>query len=190
MAPRSAGLTAALLVTAVLAAPAAAQDIVVDDETITAHDIDQRTRFDLLATHKTPSRQQVIDELHRETLALHAARRRPGDVNVSDAAVEQAYAKMAARMRLTPAQLTAALANQGIGTATLKRRIRADLARQQLLRLDPLWERHGPLRWCANCLRVSDAGAAIGLTPEQQKCLESMSRMRKSTQPTLRWPAA
>ncbi len=196
------GLLAATLLLAALAtvdvARAQDQDIVVDGETITAHDIDQRTRFDLLATHQAPSREQVLDELRRETLALHEARRRQREV--SDAAVEQAYANMAARMRLTPAQLTAALAQYGIAVGTLKRRIRADLAWQQLLRsrrdgfssipspgksvpsIDPrLWgpgpSPAGP-RWCRGCVQVSDAGAAAGPTAEQQKCLEELAGYR------------
>jgi peptidyl-prolyl cis-trans isomerase SurA len=149
-----------------------AQDVVVDGEIITADDIDQRIRFDLLATHRTLSRQDVIEELRDETLKLHEARRRL--VDVSDTAVEQAYANMAARKRLTPAQLTAALAQQGIDARTLERRIRADIAWAQLLRLrmrrseprpivdPPLPERRpspGPFR-CADCPQFSHAGAS------------------------------
>ena len=173
-------LVATLLLAALATADVArAQDIVVDGEIVTAYDIDQRTKFDRLATHRTPLRQEVIEELRRETLTLHRARRRLGDV--ADAAVEQAYANMAARMRLTPAQLTAALANQGIDERTLKRRIRADIAWQQMVRLkmrvpeplrvidpplpkliDPLLPKPrlppGP-RWCAQCLQLGRTSA-------------------------------
>jgi hypothetical protein len=105
---------------------AVAQDVIVDGETLTSRDIDQRLKADSLGTHQPPSREQVIDELRREILALHEARRRGRDV--SDAAVDEAYAAMAKRMHLTAEQLTRALAQQGIADATLKRHIRADLA--------------------------------------------------------------
>jgi peptidyl-prolyl cis-trans isomerase SurA len=148
-----------------------AQEVVFDDETITAHDIDQRTRFDLVATHNTPPRHQVIDELRGEARAVGEARRR--GIDVPDADVERAYANMAARMHLTAAQLTEALARQGIDARTLKRRIRADLAWAQSLRarsgLVPSTDpglRFGPSmqpdpptdpRWCLQCLPDNDA---------------------------------
>jgi len=143
-----------LLLTIATADIARAEDIVIDGETITAHDVDQRTRYEELATHKAPSREQVIDELRRETLTLHEARRHGREV--SDAAVDQAYANMATRMHLATEQLNAALEKLGIEPATLKRHIRAELASHR---------RSGP-RWCADCL-VGDF-AKPGAAPNQR----------------------
>jgi hypothetical protein len=47
-------------------------------------------------------------------------------------------------MHLTADRLTRALAQQGIDARTLKRSIRADLARKQLLRLGPAVPELGP----------------------------------------------
>jgi hypothetical protein len=124
---------AGLLAVAIFAAAGAfAQDLVFEGERITADDIDQRSKFDQLATHKAPPREQVIDELRREALALGEARRY--GIEVVDAEVEQVYANMAARMHMTAEQLTAALVRQGVDARTLKRKIRADLAWAQFVR--------------------------------------------------------
>ena len=98
-------LAAALLLVALATADVVrARDIVVDNETITGYDIDQRSRFDQLATHKAPPRQQVIDELRQETPVIDEARGQ--GIDVPDADVDQAYANMAARMHMTAEQLT------------------------------------------------------------------------------------
>ncbi|HEY4918892.1 MAG TPA: hypothetical protein VII40_02205 [Xanthobacteraceae bacterium] len=164
---------AALFAAVVMAGVASAQDIVVDGETITAGDIDQRSRFDQLATHKMPSREQVIDELRGELHDIHEASKLGLIPSASD--VDTAYANMAARMHLTADQLTKALVQKGIDARTLKQRIRADIVRQQHLRskgvplgsprepvnrlLDPGPSPPGP-RWCRGCAQVSDAGPA------------------------------
>jgi peptidyl-prolyl cis-trans isomerase SurA len=167
------GCVAASLLLAALAAAdvARAQDVVFDGERITAEDIDQRARFDLMATHKTPPRQQVIDELREEARAVGEARRR--GIDIADADVDQAYANMAARMHMTAEQLTTALARQGIDARTLKWKIRADLAwaqsvrarmglapsKDQGLRLGPPIRPDPPtdLRQCLPCLPDNDA---------------------------------
>ena len=165
---------AALFAAVVMAGVASAQDIVVDGETITADDIDQRSRFDQLATHKMPSREQVIDELRAELHDIHEASKLGLIPSASD--VDTAYANMAARMHLTADQLTKALVQQGIDARTLKQRIRADIVRQQHLRslgLPPMRSPREPVprlfdlgpspagpRWCRGCVQVSDAGPA------------------------------
>src|SRR5262249_6894900 len=55
-------------------------------------------------------------------------------IDVTDADVEATYAVMARRMRLSSEQLTAALAGKGVDAATLRHRIRADLAWRQVVR--------------------------------------------------------
>jgi len=54
------------------ASPARAQqiDATVDDESITELDIEQRSKLDQLATRRTPSREEVIDELRKEKLKI------------------------------------------------------------------------------------------------------------------------
>jgi peptidyl-prolyl cis-trans isomerase SurA len=130
-----------LLVTALLALGAAmaasgarAQQVVVvvNGEPITALDIEQRSKLMQLSTHKAPNRQEVIDELINEKLKVREAKR--WGLDVSNSEVDNAYASMAGRMRFTPDQLTQQLAKSGVNAATLKARIKADLAWPQLVR--------------------------------------------------------
>jgi len=95
------------------------------------------------------SREQVIDELIEEKLKIRQWGRR-----VSDQQVEDAYAQMATRMGRTATQVTEDLARQDIDVATLKHRIRADLAWQRALylsrgRAEPpkLWGPTGDFSW-------------------------------------------
>jgi peptidyl-prolyl cis-trans isomerase SurA len=99
-----------------------------------------RSRLTEVSTRKTPSREEVIDELRKEKLKISEARK--FGVEVSDAEVDEVYATMASRMRLKPEQLTQQLARSGVDVDTLKHRIRADMAwarykQQQRLRQDP-----------------------------------------------------
>jgi peptidyl-prolyl cis-trans isomerase SurA len=106
--------------------------LVVNGEIITDYDIDQRAKFDTLSTHKTPSRQEVIEELIDDKLKVQIARRYKLDI--TDADVESSYADMAKRMHLTSDQLTQTLAHDGIEAKTLKGRVRADLSWQYIIR--------------------------------------------------------
>lgn len=130
-----------LLVSACLALAAAlpatharAQQIVVivNGEPITALDVEQRSKLTQLSTHKTPPRQEVIDELINEKLKVREAKK--FGLEISNTEVDTAYASMASRMRFTPEQLTQQLARSGVNAATLKARIRADLAWPQIVR--------------------------------------------------------
>jgi SurA-like N-terminal domain len=115
-------------------AGAAGEEIVatVNGEPITAAEVDQRRKFDQLAKHRELSRQEVVDELIDEKRKLGAAQR--NGIEVTDLDVETAYANMAKRMHLSAEQLTGALAHAGVDAGTLKRRIRADIAWQQIVR--------------------------------------------------------
>ena len=126
--------TILVLAAAVPAAPARAQQvvIVVNGEPITALDIEQRSKLTQISTKKTPSRQEVIDELVVEKLKVREAKKWGLEVTTSE--VDQAYASMASRMQSTPDQLTQQLGRSGINPATLKHRIRADIAWPQLVR--------------------------------------------------------
>lgn len=106
--------------------------LVVNGEIITDYDIEQRSKFDMLAGHKTPARPDVIEELIDDKLKVQIARRYKLDI--TDADVESSYADMAKRMHLTPDQLTQTLAHDGIDAKTLKARVRADLSWQYIIR--------------------------------------------------------
>src|SRR5580692_9973617 len=74
-AARRLGVAAAFalaLATACLPGPARAQQVavIVNGSPITTYDIEQRTKFNLLSTHKTPNRQEVIEELIDEKLKV------------------------------------------------------------------------------------------------------------------------
>jgi peptidyl-prolyl cis-trans isomerase SurA len=129
-------IIAAACIFAALAAPsrALAQHVVlvVNGEVITDYDIEQRTKFNTLSTHKTPARQDVIEELIDEKLKVQIGRRYKIDITDSD--VDSSYADMAKRMRLGSDQLTQMLTQNGIDSKTLKARIRADLSWQYIIR--------------------------------------------------------
>ena len=124
----------ALAVTVVLSGPALAQHVavIVNGSPITTYDIDQRMKFNTIATHKTQSRQEVIEELIDEKLKIQVGQRYK--LEVSDREVDTAYAGMGQRMHWTSQQLTEALAHNGVDSQTLKSKIRADIAWQQIVR--------------------------------------------------------
>ena len=109
-------LTAALLAAGVWApgSVAHAQQVVVivNGEPITALDIEQRSKLAELSMHKAPPRQEVLDELINEKLKVREAKK--WGLEVSNSEVDQAYASMAGRMRLTADQLTQQLAKSGL----------------------------------------------------------------------------
>src|SRR5215468_8330692 len=121
---------------AALAAPsqALAQHVVliVNGEVITDYDIEQRSKFNTLSTHKTPARQDVIEELIDEKLKVQIARRYKIDITDSD--VDSNYADMAKRMHLSADQLSQTLTQNGIDSKTLKARVRADMSWQYIIR--------------------------------------------------------
>lgn len=122
------------LAAAGLPRPALAQQVavIVNGAPITTYDIEQRTKFNALSTHKTPNRQEVIEELIDEKLKVQIGQRYK--LEVTDADVDNAFNNMSRRMHLTPEQLTGALAHAGIDAQTLKSRIRADISWQQIVR--------------------------------------------------------
>ena len=132
VAGRRLAVAAALALAA--ASPALAQQVavIVNGAPITTYDIEQRSKFIVLSTHKTPTRQEVIEQLIDEKLKVQVGQRYK--LEVSDADVDNAYANMSRRMHLSAEQLTGALAHAGIDSATLKARIRADISWQQIVR--------------------------------------------------------
>ena len=104
----------------------------VNGEPITEYDIEQRSKLDFISTHKQPARQDVINELTDEKVKIKEAKKFGVDPSSSD--IEQSYAAMSTRMRITPEQLTKSLEGQGIRPDTLKARIKADMVWTSLVR--------------------------------------------------------
>jgi peptidyl-prolyl cis-trans isomerase SurA len=127
------GCAASLAVMA-CAVPSHAQSVavMVNGDPITSYDIEQRTKLNFLTTHKPSDRQQVVNELIDEKLKIKEAKKYGVDPSASD--VDQAFASMSGRMRVSPEQLTKSLESQGIRSDTLKARIRADMVWTSLVR--------------------------------------------------------
>ncbi len=118
----------------VLTAPATAHAqvvVVANGSPITEYDIQQRTKLEL-TSHKSPSRQQVINDLIDDRLKI--SRAKVYGLEVADAEVDSAFEGMAARQHITPAQFGQVLERAGISPNTVKSRIRAELTWQQLIR--------------------------------------------------------
>ena len=113
--------------------PAHAQAVVlVNGDPITQFDIDQRAKLMELGSHKTPPRNEVLEDLIADRLKIGLLKKYSiGDV---DKDVENAYANMAKRMHATPKAFTENLTKQGLKVETLKFRIKADLIWQQMIR--------------------------------------------------------
>src|ERR1700674_3672258 len=86
--------------------------VMVNGEPITNYDIEQRGKLTFLTTHKPANRQQVIDELIDEKVKIREGKKFGVDPTASD--VDQSYAAISSRMRITPEQLTKSLESQGI----------------------------------------------------------------------------
>lgn len=127
---------AALLMAFVAAAPtrADAQTVVVlvGGEPITSMDIEQRTKFITLTTHKTPARQEIIQDLIDEKLKIREGKKFGVELSTSD--VNSAFENMASRMRMSGDQLTKTLEAQGIRSDTLKQRLKAETVWSGLVR--------------------------------------------------------
>jgi peptidyl-prolyl cis-trans isomerase SurA len=105
--------------------------VMVNGEPITAYDIDQRSKLNVLS-HKATTRQQVIDELIDEKVKIKEAKKYGVDPSASD--IDAAFSGMTSRMRTTPEALTKSLEAQGIRAETLKARIKADMVWGSLVR--------------------------------------------------------
>jgi len=129
-----AGCALALAVLTASASPLRAQSVavLVNGEPITNYDIEQRTKLNFLTTHKQMPRKEVIDQLIDEKVKIKEAKKYGVDPSVSD--IDQSYAAMGTRMRISADQLTKSLESQGIRPDTLKARLRADMVWTSLVR--------------------------------------------------------
>jgi peptidyl-prolyl cis-trans isomerase SurA len=127
-------LAIAATMVALVVDQAQAQQVVarVNGDPITAVDIAQRKRLIELSTHKAPSQKEVLDELIDEQLKIQAARRYR--LEITEAEVDNVVANMATRMRTDAQQFAKALSGSGVSINALRRKLRADLAWNQIVR--------------------------------------------------------
>jgi peptidyl-prolyl cis-trans isomerase SurA len=125
---------AAALILLGCGSPSQAQTVavMVNGEPITNYDIEQRMKLNTLTTHKPSVRQDVINELIDEKVKIKEGKKFGVDPTSSD--VDQSYASMSSRMRITPEQLTKSLESQGVRPDTLKMRMKADMVWTSLVR--------------------------------------------------------
>ncbi len=127
-----AAFAAAALALASLHARAQQVVVIVNGDPVTAFDIEQRSKLIQLTSQKTPTRQEVVDELIEEKLKLQLLKRYT--MEGMDNEVESAYSNMARRARLTSQQLTETLDKSGIKPGTLKSRLKAEITWNQVIR--------------------------------------------------------
>lgn len=124
---------AALALSLAIPGVARAQVVVVaNGSPITDFDIQQRTKLIATSSHKTPTRQEVINELIDDRIKI--AKAKMYGLDVSDAQVNSAFDSMATRQHITPQQFGQVLERSGILPSTVKARIRAELTWGQLVR--------------------------------------------------------
>ncbi|WFU14025.1 SurA N-terminal domain-containing protein [Bradyrhizobium sp. CB3481] len=130
----TAGCALALATLAAGISPLPAQSIacMVNGEPITGLDIEQRTKLNFLTTRKQSTKQEILDELINDKVKIKEAKRYGVDPGASD--MDQAFAGMAQRMRLTPDQLSKSLESQGVRPETLKARLKSEMVWGSLVR--------------------------------------------------------
>ena len=106
--------------------------VLVNGEPITNYDVEQRTKLNFLTTRKQSTRQEVINELIDEKVKIREAKKYGVDPTTSD--IDQSYAGMSSRMRISPEQLTKSLESHGIRPETLKARLKAEMVWPSLVR--------------------------------------------------------
>ncbi len=128
-----AAVFAASFATPLFVLPATAQVVVVaNGSPITELDIQQRSKLIASSSHKSPSRQDVINELIDDRIKI--AKAKVYGLEASDSEVDAAYANMATRQRITPQQFGQMLERAGISPGAIKARIRAETVWNQLVR--------------------------------------------------------
>lgn len=126
---------AAIAVAALLFAgnPASAQvALLVNGDPVTVYDIEQRSRLIQLSTRKQPSRQQVVEELIGDKLKIQVGKRY--GMTVSDTEVDNAFANIARSSGTTAEGFAKGLQSGGLNPNTLKAKLRADIAWNQIVR--------------------------------------------------------
>jgi peptidyl-prolyl cis-trans isomerase SurA len=117
-----------------LASDAWSQDIVevIDGQPITTLDVEHRTKFLQMNKKKLPEQKEVMDSLIGEIRQVAEAKRH--GIEISDEEVDHAYQQVAIRMGTDQTRLTQILVAGGASENTLKRRLRAQIALNKLVR--------------------------------------------------------
>ncbi len=106
--------------------------VMVNGEPITNYDIDQRSKLNFLTTRKVAPRQDTINELIDEKVKVKEGTKFGVEPTSTD--VDQSYAQMSSRMRMSADQLDKTLEGQGIRPDTLKARLKAEIVWTSLVR--------------------------------------------------------
>src|SRR4051812_44964545 len=96
-------ITACAVVAATIAMPGQAKAqtvVIVNGDPVTQFDVEQRIKLTELSTHKTPTRNEVVEELINEKLKIQLIKRFL--IEGIDKDVDIAFANMARRMHVTP----------------------------------------------------------------------------------------
>lgn len=101
-------------------------------QVITEDDVDQRTKLDLLLTQKQVSREDAINEV---SVDLFRITRAEIAGLLSDDLADKAFADMCSRRGVAPSDLMKTLEENGIRLDTLRKHLRADVARERLAQM-------------------------------------------------------
>jgi len=104
----------------------------INGDPITALDVARRTKLIQLSTQKTPTRQEVLDELIDDKLKVHLGKRYISEVPKRE--IEGAFANIARRAGMSADQFSKSLTGAGISVEGLKERIHADFVWGQIIR--------------------------------------------------------
>jgi peptidyl-prolyl cis-trans isomerase SurA len=109
--------------------------VLVNDDPISAYDIEQRERFLAVTAHEQPGpelKKKATDMLIDERLQLQEGKK--NGIAPDDADVNKILGDMAQKNNLTPEGLGSALGQMGVNLRTLKDRIKAQLVWQDVVR--------------------------------------------------------
>jgi len=104
----------------------------VNGDAITALDIAQRTKLVQISTQKTPTRQEVLEELIEDKLKVQIAKRYIAEVPKRE--IESAFAGIARRAGVSSEQFAKMITASGVSVDSLKARIHADFVWSQIVR--------------------------------------------------------
>ncbi|WP_269582606.1 SurA N-terminal domain-containing protein [Roseibium sp. Sym1] len=124
----------ALVLTTPFSAPVqAAIRVIVNDVPITDYDISQRARLITLTQRKSASiaKRQAKEELVDDQVKLGEAERM--GIDISSGQVDNAFNNIARNVKMSPGQLSKALRQGGVNPDTLKARLKAQLAWNQIV---------------------------------------------------------
>ena len=107
--------------------------VLVNNDPITSYDISQRAKLMKLTSRISGARatKAATNELIEETLQLQEAEKR--GISISKSRVDQAFATIAERVKLSPKKLEAALKSNGVDPRTLKSRLKAQLGWNEIV---------------------------------------------------------